>query len=34
LDKGTYRDAGYFYGPTAPRSIFIGIKIMNWLFIF
>ena len=29
LDKGTYRDAGYFYGPTAPRSIFIGIKIMN-----
>lgn len=29
LDKGTYRDAGYFYGPTAPRSFFIGIKIMN-----
>lgn len=29
LDKGTYRDAGYFYGPTAPRSIFFGIKIMN-----
>lgn len=29
LDKGTFRDAGYFYGPTAPRSIFIGIKIMN-----
>lgn len=29
LDKGTYRDAGYFYGPTAPRSIFFGIKLMN-----
>lgn len=29
LDKGTFRDAGYFYGPTAPRSFFIGIKIMN-----
>ena len=29
LDKGTYRDAGYFYGPTAPRCFFIGIKIMN-----
>ncbi|MBE6287483.1 MAG: TonB-dependent receptor [Mediterranea massiliensis] len=29
LDKGTYRDAGYFYGPTAPRTFFIGFKIMN-----
>lgn len=29
LDKGTFRDAGYFYGPTAPRSVFIGFKIMN-----
>lgn len=29
LDKGTFRDAGYFYGPTAPRSFFIGFKIMN-----
>lgn len=29
LDKGTFRDAGYFYGPTTPRSFFIGIKIMN-----
>ncbi|MBE6283028.1 MAG: TonB-dependent receptor [Mediterranea massiliensis] len=29
LDKGTFRDAGYFYGPTVPRSFFIGIKIMN-----
>ena len=29
LDKGTFRDAGYFYGPTAPCSFFIGIKIMN-----
>lgn len=29
LDKGEYRDAGYFYGPTQPRTYFIGIKIMN-----
>lgn len=29
LDKGTYRDSGYFYGPTQPRTLFIGIKISN-----
>ena len=29
LDKGEYRDAGYFYGPTQPRTFFIGFKIMN-----
>lgn len=29
LDKGTYRDAGYFYGPTMPRTYFIGFKLMN-----
>lgn len=27
LDKGEYRDAGYFYGPTQPRTIFFGVKI-------
>ena len=29
LDKGTYRDSGYFYGPTQPRTFFIGIKLFN-----
>lgn len=29
LDKGEYRDAGYFYGPTQPRTYFIGVKISN-----
>ncbi len=29
LDKGEFRDSGYFYGPTAPRTFFVGIKIMN-----
>lgn len=29
LDKGKYRDSKYFYGPTQPRTYFIGIKIMN-----
>lgn len=27
LDSGGYRDSGYFYGPTAPRTYFIGLKI-------
>lgn len=27
LDKGEFRDSGYFYGPTQPRTYFIGIKI-------
>lgn len=29
LDKGTFRDSGYFYGPTQPRTFFIGLKIFN-----
>ena len=29
LDKGGYRDSGYFYGPTAPRTFFIGFKLYN-----
>ena len=29
LDKGTYRDSGYFYGPTQPRTYFLGIKLFN-----
>lgn len=29
LDKGEFRDSGYFYGPTQPRTYFIGLKIMN-----
>lgn len=29
LDQGTFRDAGYFYGPTVPRTYFIGFKLMN-----
>ena len=29
LDKGEYRDAGYFYGPTQPRTLFVGFKLMN-----
>ncbi len=29
LDKGTYRDSGYFYGPTQPRTFFIGFKVFN-----
>ena len=27
LDKGEFRDSGYFYGPTQPRTVFLGIKI-------
>ncbi len=27
FDKGTFRDAGYIYGPSRPRTFFIGIKI-------
>lgn len=29
LDQGGYRDSGYFYGPTSPRTYFIGIKFYN-----
>ena len=27
LDRGEFRDSGYFYGPTQPRTIFVGVKI-------
>ena len=27
LDKGEFRDSGYFYGPTQPRTFFVGMKI-------
>ena len=27
LDKGEFRDAGYVYGPTQPRTYFVGFKI-------
>ncbi|MBQ8224500.1 MAG: TonB-dependent receptor [Bacteroides sp.] len=29
LDQGEFRDSGYFYGPTQPRTYFIGLKIKN-----
>ena len=29
LDKGEFRDSGYFYGPTQPRTFFIGFKLIN-----
>ena len=29
LDKGEFRDSGYFYGPTQPRTVFIGFRIAN-----
>lgn len=29
LDKGVFRDSGYFYGPTQPRTCFIGVKLFN-----
>ncbi len=29
LDRGAYRDSGYFYGPTQPRTIFFGLKIFS-----
>ena len=29
LDRGEFRDSGYFYGPTQPRTVFIGFKIAN-----
>lgn len=27
LDRGEFRDSGYFYGPTQPRTFFVGVKI-------
>jgi outer membrane receptor for ferrienterochelin and colicins len=29
LDRGEFRDSGYFYGPTQPRTVFVGFKIAN-----
>ena len=29
LDRGEFRDSGYFYGPTQPRTVFVGVKIAN-----
>ena len=29
LDKGTFRDSNYFYGPTQPRTYFVGLKLFN-----
>jgi outer membrane receptor for ferrienterochelin and colicins len=29
LDKGALRDAGYVYGPSLPRSFFVGLKLTN-----
>lgn len=26
LDRGEFRDSGYFYGPAAPRTYFMGVK--------
>lgn len=26
FDQGEFRDAGYIYGPTLPRSVYIGVK--------
>ena len=31
FDQGKYRDAGYIYGPSKPRTIFLGIKLSNFL---
>ena len=29
LDKGTYRDSGFFYGPVQPRTFYVGLKILG-----
>lgn len=29
LDKGAFRDAGYVYGPSQPRSFYVGVKFSN-----
>lgn len=29
LDRGEWRDSGYFYGPGQPRTVFVGVKITN-----
>ena len=29
LDRGEFRDSGYFYGSTQPCTVFVGFKILN-----
>ena len=29
LDRGEFRDSGYYYGPAQPRTVFVGVKIAN-----
>ena len=29
LDRGEFRDSGYFYGPAQPRTVFVGFKVVN-----
>ena len=29
LDRGALRDSKYFYGPTQPRTYFMGVKFFN-----
>ncbi len=29
LDKGGYRDSGYFYGPTQPRTYYVSVKFFT-----
>ena len=29
LDKGAFRDSGYFYGPTQPRTYFLSLKFFT-----
>ena len=29
FDKGVYRDAGFIYGPSSPRTIYISVKLGN-----
>ncbi len=29
LDRGEFRDSGYFYGPATPRTYFLGVKFMS-----
>ena len=28
IDRGPLRDAGYFYGPAIPRTVYFGVKLM------
>jgi outer membrane receptor for ferrienterochelin and colicins len=28
FDKGADRDSGYMYGPTLPRTVYFGIKLV------